>query len=195
MEARQREARPLDAGQPEAWGAGARQAGVRQAGGRLPGSHPPGSTSGGQSSAGAVGAAAGNRGSGAWHGAQDSAPDSVPDRAPGRAPDRAPESARDSGLLKAMSPGVVDYLFRQLVAGRAAADVQWENEGISLDAQPEGAELARRLSETDIEALTPVELFHYVRAAQRLVSWAEDLRQAAVGRYCHSGAEPRTESP
>lgn len=103
--------------------------------------------------------------------------------------------APDSGLLKAMSPGVVDYLFRQLVAGRAAADVQWENEGISLDAQPEGAELARRLSETDIEALTPVELFHYVRAAQRLVSWAEDLRQAAVGRYCHSGAEPRTESP
>jgi hypothetical protein len=75
-----------------------------------------------------------------------------------------------------MSPGVVDYLFRQLVAGRPSEDVQW---------QREGAELARRLAETDIDALTPVELFHYVRAAQRLSSWAEDLRQAAVGRYCH----------
>ncbi|NUS36247.1 MAG: hypothetical protein HOQ04_07270 [Pseudarthrobacter sp.] len=94
-----------------------------------------------------------------------------------------------------MSPGVVDYLFRQLVAGRPAADVQWESEGISLEAQPEGPELARRLSETDIEALTPDELFHYVRAAQRLVSWAEDLRQSAVGRYCHSGAEGRRQDP
>jgi hypothetical protein len=86
-----------------------------------------------------------------------------------------------------MSPGVVDYLFRQLVSGRPAEDVQWEREGISLAAQPEGAELARRLAETDIDALTPTELFHYVRAAQRLASWAEDLRQAAVGRYCHAG--------
>ncbi|MFB0837504.1 hypothetical protein ACETK3_05795 [Arthrobacter sp. E44] len=93
----------------------------------------------------------------------------------------------DGGLLKAMSPGVVDYLFRQLVSGRPAEDVQWEREGISLAAQPEGAELARRLAETDIDALTPTELFHYVRAAQRLASWAEDLRQAAVGRYCHAG--------
>lgn len=92
-----------------------------------------------------------------------------------------------SGLLRAMSPGVVDYLFRQLVAGKPAEDVQWEQEGVSLAAQPEGAELARRLAETDIEALTPTELFHYVRAAQRLASWAEDLRQAAVGRYCHAG--------
>ena len=90
-----------------------------------------------------------------------------------------------AGLARAMSPGVVDYLFRQLVAGRPPEDVQWQREGISLDAQPEGAELARRLAETDIDALTPVELFHYVRAAQRLSSWAEDLRQAAVGRYCH----------
>jgi len=95
------------------------------------------------------------------------------------------------GLLKAMSPGVVDYLFRQLVSGRPAEDVQWEREGISLAAQPEGAELARRLAETDIDALTPTELFHYVRAAQRLASWAEDLRQAAVGRYCHAGADAR----
>ncbi|OAE01400.1 hypothetical protein [Arthrobacter sp. OY3WO11] len=87
-----------------------------------------------------------------------------------------------------MSPGVVDYLFRQLVAGRPPEDVQWEQEGISLAAQPEGAELARRLAETDIDALTPVELFHYVRAAQRLSSWVEDLRQAAVGRYCHPPA-------
>ena len=84
-----------------------------------------------------------------------------------------------------MSPGVVESLFRQLVAGRPPEDVQWQREGISLAAQPEGAELARRLAETDIDALTPVELFHYVRAAQRLSSWAEDLRQAAVGRYCH----------
>ncbi|MFC4395985.1 hypothetical protein [Arthrobacter sedimenti] len=97
------------------------------------------------------------------------------------------DAAAGDGPLKAMSPGVVDYLFRQLVSGRPAEDVQWEREGISLAAQPEGAELARRLAETDIDALTPTELFHYVRAAQRLASWAEDLRQAAVGRYCHAG--------
>jgi hypothetical protein len=94
-----------------------------------------------------------------------------------------------AGVLKAMSPGVVDFLFRQLVAGRSAEDVQWEKEGISLSSQPEGAELARRLAETDIDALTPLELFHYVRAAQRLASWAEGLRQAAVGRYCGSPAD------
>ncbi|MDQ0769819.1 hypothetical protein QF031_002568 [Pseudarthrobacter defluvii] len=99
----------------------------------------------------------------------------------------AEDPGAGGGLLKAMSPGVVDYLFRQLVSGRPAEDVQWEREGVSLAAQPEGAELARRLAETDLEALTPTELFHYVRAAQRLVSWAEDLRQAAVGRYCHAG--------
>ena len=99
----------------------------------------------------------------------------------------APQESQGSGVLKAMSPGVVDYLFRQLVSGRPAEDVQWEREGISLSAQPEGAELARRLAETDIDALTPTELFHYVRAAQRLAAWAEDLRQAAVGRYCHAG--------
>ncbi|WP_240720865.1 hypothetical protein [Pseudarthrobacter sp. NamE2] len=94
----------------------------------------------------------------------------------------------NAGLLKAMSPGVVDFLFRQLVAGRPAEDVQWEQEGISLASQPEGAELARRLAETDLDALTPLELFHYVRAAQRLADWAEGLRQAAVARYC--GAPP-----
>ncbi|WP_396136693.1 MULTISPECIES: hypothetical protein [unclassified Arthrobacter] len=90
----------------------------------------------------------------------------------------------NAGLMKAMSPGVVDFLFRQLVAGRPPEDVEWEQEGISLAAQPEGPELARRLAESDIDALTPLELFHYVRAAQRLASWAEELRQAAVGRYC-----------
>ncbi len=47
-----------------------------------------------------------------------------------------------------------------------------------------GAELARRLAETDLESLTPAELFHYVRAAQRLAAWAESLRESAVGRYC-----------
>ncbi|KNH15328.1 hypothetical protein ACU18_17495 [Arthrobacter sp. ZBG10] len=97
----------------------------------------------------------------------------------------APETG-STGLMKAMSPGTVDYLFRQLVAGRPAEDVQWANEGISLTAQPEGAELARRLAETDLDALTPLELFNYVRAAQRLADWAENLRQAAVGRYCHA---------
>jgi hypothetical protein len=86
-----------------------------------------------------------------------------------------------------MSPGVVDYLFRQLVTGKSPEDIQWEREGVSLSAQPEGAELARRLGETDIDALTPVELFHYVRAAQRLAAWAEGLREAAVGRYCQPG--------
>lgn len=94
--------------------------------------------------------------------------------------------------MKAMSPGVVDYLFRQLVAGESAEDVQWQQEGIALAAQPAGAELARRLSETDLDALTPTELFHYVRAAQRLATWAEGLREAAVGRYC--GADmPRSD--
>lgn len=88
------------------------------------------------------------------------------------------------GLLKAMSPGVVDYLFRQLVSGEPAEDVQWEREGTPLSAQAPGGELARRLSETDLDALTPTELFHYVRAAQRLAAWAESLREAAVGRYC-----------
>ncbi|WP_461174498.1 hypothetical protein [Arthrobacter sp. Z1-9] len=101
--------------------------------------------------------------------------------------------SQDPGPLKAMSPGVVDYLFRQLVTGKSPEDIQWEREGISLSAQPEGPELARRLGETDIDALTPVELFHYVRAAQRLATWAEGLRQAAVGRYCQPepGAPPR----
>jgi hypothetical protein len=89
-----------------------------------------------------------------------------------------------SGVLKAMSPGVVDFLFRQLVAGEAAEDVQWQREGTVLSAQAPGAELARRLAETDLESLTPTELFHYVRAAQRLAAWAESLREAAVGRYC-----------
>jgi hypothetical protein len=95
-----------------------------------------------------------------------------------------PSPAAPTGLLKAMSPGVVDYLFRQLVAGDPAEDVQWGSEGVALSAQPPGAELARRLSECDLEALTPIELFHYVRAAQRLASWAESLREDAVSRYC-----------
>ncbi|WP_238989144.1 hypothetical protein [Arthrobacter ulcerisalmonis] len=100
-------------------------------------------------------------------------------------PPRAPVPQTGStGLMKAMSPGTVDYLFRQLVAGRSSEDDQWAREGISLAAQPEGAELARRLAETDVDALTPLELFNYVRAAQRLAAWAEDLRQSAVGRYC-----------
>ncbi|MDQ1057778.1 hypothetical protein QFZ23_001679 [Arthrobacter globiformis] len=91
--------------------------------------------------------------------------------------------------LKAMSPGVVDFLFRQLVAGEPGEDVQWGREGVALSDQAPGAELARRLSETDVDALTPTELFHYVRAAQRLTLWAESLREAAVERYC-SGAGP-----
>ncbi|WP_427174172.1 hypothetical protein [Arthrobacter sp. 92] len=83
-----------------------------------------------------------------------------------------------------MSPGVVDYLFRQLVEGRPAEDIQWSQEGPRLSEQPPGAELARRLAECDVEALTPTELFHYVRAAQRLASWAEVLREEAVSLYC-----------
>ncbi len=96
---------------------------------------------------------------------------------PGREPD-------PSGVLKAMSPGVVDFLFRRLVAGESSEDVQWNGEGAALAAQPVGAELARRLAETDVEALTPTELFHYVRAAQRLAAWAESLKEEAVQRYC-----------
>lgn len=99
-----------------------------------------------------------------------------------------PEAKPSSGVMKAMSPGVVDYLFRQLVSGESAEDIQWQREGITLSAQPAGAELARRLAETDLEALTPAELFHYIRAAQRLASWAEGLREAAVERYCEPGA-------
>ncbi|MET3809794.1 hypothetical protein [Arthrobacter sp. UYEF3] len=92
------------------------------------------------------------------------------------------------GVLKAMSPGVVDFLFRRLVAGEPAEDVQWHQEGTALSAQAPGAELARRLAETDLEALTPTELFHYVRAAQRLTAWAEALREDAVSRYCAAPA-------
>lgn len=115
-------------------------------------------------------------------------PGSLPDGpSPAGSPPGDPDAA--AGPLRAMSPGVVDYLFRQLVSGRPAEDVAWEREGISLAAQPEGAELARRLAETDLDALTPTELFHYVRAAQRLASWAEGLRQSALGRYCHAGAD------
>jgi hypothetical protein len=98
------------------------------------------------------------------------------------------------GVLKAMSPGVVDFHFRQLVAGEPADDLQWHREGLALSAQTPGAELARRLSETDLDALTPTELFHYVRAAQRLAAWAEALREEAVGHYCAApssdGASP-----
>src|SRR5688572_28576037 len=42
--------------------------------------------------------------------------------------------ALSSGVLKAMSPGVVDFLFRQLVAGEPAEDVQWSREGTILAA-------------------------------------------------------------
>lgn len=86
--------------------------------------------------------------------------------------------------LKAMSPGVVDFLFRQLVAGEPAEDVQWRSEGTVLAEQQPGAELARRLAGVDLESLTPVELFDYVRAAQRLAAWADRLRESAVARYC-----------
>ena len=124
---------------------------------------------------------------------------------PGRAaprPERIPDAG--SGVLKAMSPGVVDFLFRQLVAGEAAEDVQWQREGTVLSAQAPGAELARRLAETDLESLTPGELFHYVRAAQRLAAWAESCANrggpllpprrsdAAVSRYC---AAPDRQAP
>ncbi len=108
-------------------------------------------------------------------------------------------SAHPAGLMKAMSPGVVDFLFRQLVAGRAPVDIQWQDEGVTLAAQPAGAELARRLADTDLDALTPTELFHYVRAAQRLAAWAEGLREGAVDRYCQPGKPhegmPRAEEP
>jgi hypothetical protein len=93
-----------------------------------------------------------------------------------------------------MSPGVVDFLFRRLVAGESSEDVQWNREGTVLSAQPVGAELARRLAETDLEALTPTELFHYVRAAQRLAAWAESLKEEAVQRYC-GGPDPREGLP
>lgn len=122
----------------------------------------------------------------------------VPDRpvrarpAPAATPPVPPPPA---GLMKAMSPGVVDYLFRQLVSGAPAEDLPWQKEGISLAEQPPGAELARRLAETDLEALTPVELFHYVRAAQRLAHWTEGLRKAAVERYCGFGGGAGADAP
>ncbi|MGX9901729.1 hypothetical protein ACW0JT_21065 [Arthrobacter sp. SA17] len=93
-----------------------------------------------------------------------------------------------------MSPGVVDFLFRRLVAGEPSEDVQWNREGAALAAQPVGAELARRLAETDLDALTPMELFHYVRAAQRLAAWAESLKEEAVQRYC-GGTDSRKSLP
>jgi hypothetical protein len=99
-----------------------------------------------------------------------------------------------AGVLKAISPGVVDFLFRRLVAGDPAEDVQWGKEGAALASVPPGAELARRLAEMDLDALTPTELFDYVRAAQRLAAWAEALRESAVGRYCSAPAAPSGES-
>lgn len=89
--------------------------------------------------------------------------------------------------LKAMSPGVVDFLFRQLVSGKPAEDADWRREGTLLAEQEPGAELARRLAESDVDALTPVELFEYVRAAQTLADWADMLRQRAVDSYCTQG--------
>lgn len=100
-----------------------------------------------------------------------------------------------SGVLRAMSPGVVDFLFRKLVAGEPAEDFQWHREGVALAEQPPGPELARRLAGTDLDALTPTELFHYVRAAQRLAAWAEALREEAVGRYCAPGPSDATFPP
>jgi hypothetical protein len=44
--------------------------------------------------------------------------------------------------------------------------------------------IASGVKETGVYFLTPTELFHYVRATQRLAAWAESLREAAVGRYC-----------
>lgn len=98
------------------------------------------------------------------------------------------------GPMRAMSPGVVDFLFRQLVAGEPPEDVQWRREGTALAEQAPGAELARRLAETDLEALTPRELFDYVRASQRLVAWAEQLKEKAVAQYCSEGTA-RTPKP
>ena len=108
----------------------------------------------------------------------------------GPAPRPADGGWSGAGVLKAMSPGVVDFLFRRLVAGEPAEDVQWGKEGTALALQPPGAELARRLAETDLDALTPTELFHYVRATQRLAAWAEALRETAVGRYCSAPSAP-----
>lgn len=103
---------------------------------------------------------------------------------PSKRPNGNPQGL--DGPMKAMSPGVVDFLFRQLVAGEPPEDVQWRREGTVLGEQQPGAELARRLAEADLESLTPVELFDYVRAAQRLGAWAQRLREAAVARYCAS---------
>ncbi|GAA3277526.1 hypothetical protein [Paenarthrobacter aurescens] len=88
------------------------------------------------------------------------------------------------GPMKAMSPGVVDFLFRQLVSGEPPEDTQWRKEGTALGEQVPGPELARRLSETDVSSLTPLELFEYVRASQHLVTWAEQLKERAVAQYC-----------
>ncbi|MFI2564546.1 hypothetical protein [Paenarthrobacter sp. NPDC018779] len=100
-----------------------------------------------------------------------------------------------AGPMKAISPGVVDFLFRQLVAGEPPEDVQWRREGVVLGEQAPGAELARRLAETDLEALTPLELFEYVRASQRLVAWAEQLKERAVAHYCAEEPGRRTVRP
>ena len=101
-------------------------------------------------------------------------------------PSRSADGMR--GPMKAMSPGVVDFLFRQLVAGEPPEDVV-------LGEQAPGAELARRLTETDLDALPPLELFEYVRATQRLVTWAEHLKELAVSRYCSEEAAGTPASP
>ncbi|MFH5880621.1 hypothetical protein [Arthrobacter sp. NA-172] len=112
---------------------------------------------------------------------------------PSKRPDAYPHGL--DGPMKAMSPGVVDFLFRQLVAGEPPEDVQWQREGTVLGEQPPGAELARRLAEADLESLTPVELFHYVRAAQRLGAWADRLRESAVAQYCAAETPGMPETP
>lgn len=114
---------------------------------------------------------------------------------PSKRPNGYPQGL--DGPMKAMSPGVVDFLFRQLVAGEPPEDVEWRREGTVLGEQQPGAELARRLAETDLESLTPVELFDYVRAAQRLGAWADRLRESAVARYCSAEtiAKPGSRNP
>lgn len=58
----------------------------------------------------------------------------------------------------------------------------WSIESPVALGEPTAGEVARRLSETDVEVLRPEELVRFSLAAGQLAGWAEALRRAAEAR-------------
>jgi hypothetical protein len=58
----------------------------------------------------------------------------------------------------------------------------WGIENPLAVGEPTVGELARRLSEVDVEVLRPEELVRFSLAAGQLAGWAEALRRAAEAR-------------